>query len=1055
VNGDGFSDVIVGACYYDNGESNEGRAYVYHGSATGLAAAPAWTVESNQVDAEFGVSAATAGDVNGDGYADVIVGAGLYDNGEPDEGRAFVYLGSAAGLVTTPAWTAEGNQAGAAFGRTVATAGDVNGDGYSDVIVRASDYDNGEPDEGRAFVYHGSATGLPPNPNWTAESNQAFSYFGHSVGTAGDVNGDGYADVIVGALNYDNGQTDEGRAFVYHGSSGGLLASAAWTAESDQADAYYGYAVGTAGDVNGDGYSDVIVGAYAFDNGEGDEGRAYVYQGSSGGLASSAAWTVESNQPGAWLGGKVATAGDVNGDGFADVIVGAALYDNGQADEGRTYVYQGSSTGLAASAAWTAESDQVNAFFGCAVGTAGDVNGDGYSDVIVGAHGFSHGEVAEGGAFVYHGSAAGLATNAGWTAEGNQEDAAFGYSVGTAGDVNGDGYSDVIVGANGYDNGETNEGRAFVFHGSSAGLSAVPAWTAESNQVSADFGNSVATAGDVNGDGYSDVIVGARFYDNADSTNVGEAFAFHGSPAGLSATAAWRVEGNRYWANLGCSVATAGDVNGDGYSDVIVGVPNISRVLVYHGSSAGLAASEAWAVQRYEPQGLFGFSVGTAGDVNGDGFSDVIIGSGNASPGRVCVYYGSALGLLTSPAWNQTGGNDFGFSVGTAGDVNGDGYADVIVGVPGYLDNGLARVYHGSLTGLSLTPDWSEWGGVEGGYFGLSVGTAGDVNGDGYSDVIVGDPRYGPNGYARAYVFHGSASGLGDAAWILEDDQAASLPYLHSVGTAGDVNGDGYADVIVGTKDFTNGQGDEGRASVCYGNGGDGLDRIARQARADDSAPIWLLGRSNSQNEFRLKALGRTPLGRGRVRLQFEVKRAGTPFNGAGLVTGPVVNTGAPGGSGSVVALSGLVTGLMPNWLYHWRLRTLSDSPFFPHSPWFSLPYNSVTEADVRMAALIVDVAAGAGGAPRLQLESAAPNPFRGSTTLAYTTAERGRVRLGVYNAAGREVAVLVDRDEVAGRHVARWDGRNADGRAVPAGVYFVRLRAGEREEATKIVLSR
>ena len=104
----------------------------------------------------------------------------------------------------------------------MATAGDVNGDGYSDVIVGAPRYDNGQTDEGRAFVYHGSAAGLAPPPAWTAEGNQAGADFGGSVATAGDVNGDGYSDVIVGAPVYDNGQTDEGRAFVYHGSAAGL-----------------------------------------------------------------------------------------------------------------------------------------------------------------------------------------------------------------------------------------------------------------------------------------------------------------------------------------------------------------------------------------------------------------------------------------------------------------------------------------------------------------------------------------------------------------------------------------------------------------------------------------------------------------------------------------------------------------------------------------------------------------------------------------------------------------------------------------------------------------
>ena len=126
--------------------------------------------------------------------------------------------------------------------------------------------------------------GSAPTAAWTAESDQANAWLGWSAGTAGDVNGDGYADVIVGAPYYDNGQTDEGRAYVYHGSAAGLSTSAAWTAESDQAGARFGWWVGTAGDVNGDGYADVIVGARTYDNGQIDEGRVFVYHGGAAGL---------------------------------------------------------------------------------------------------------------------------------------------------------------------------------------------------------------------------------------------------------------------------------------------------------------------------------------------------------------------------------------------------------------------------------------------------------------------------------------------------------------------------------------------------------------------------------------------------------------------------------------------------------------------------------------------------------------------------------------------------------------------------------------------------
>ncbi|MCP3945187.1 integrin alpha, partial [Herbaspirillum sp.] len=227
--------------------------------------------------------------------------------------------------------------------------------------------------EGRAYVYHGSASGLSASPDWTAESNQASANFGNSVGTAGDVNNDGYADVIVGAWAYDNSESDEGGAFVYHGSASGLSASPDWTAESNQTSAFFGYSVSTAGDVNNDGYDDVIVGVLGFDNGESDEGRAYVYYGSASGMDISEDWSAESNQASANFGWSVGTAGDVNSDGYADVIVGAYYYDNGESDEGRAYVYHGSASGLSAAPDWTAESNQASAFFGCSVGTAGDV----------------------------------------------------------------------------------------------------------------------------------------------------------------------------------------------------------------------------------------------------------------------------------------------------------------------------------------------------------------------------------------------------------------------------------------------------------------------------------------------------------------------------------------------------------------------------------------------------------------------------------------------------------------------------------------------------------
>ena len=434
-------------------------------------------------------------------------------------------------LSLTASWSVESNQASAELGQSVAGAGDVNGDGYMDVIVGAWAYSNGALKEGRAFVFHGSAGGLSRAPDWFKESNVPFADFGWSVACAGDVNGDGYDDVIVGARRLAATQPSEGRAYVFHGSPTGLGLGAAWTAESNQQGALFGVSVSSAGDVNGDGYDDVIVGAEQYGTPLQGEGRAFVYHGSHTGLSATADWFVDSPQMSSDYGRSVSSAGDVNGDGYDDVVVGAPKYDQGQMDEGHVFVYHGSAAGLSTTADWTRQSNAVNANFGRSVSCAGDVNGDGYSDLIVGSSGANGGPAGEGQAFVYHGSPAGLANVPAWTGEGNLTGAQFGYAVSGAGDINGDGFDDIVVGAHRYENGEPDEGRAYAYLGSSAGVQSTPAWSVEGDQIGARLGASVAGAGDVDGDGFDDVIVGAPFFDGPEADE-GLALVFQGNASG-------------------------------------------------------------------------------------------------------------------------------------------------------------------------------------------------------------------------------------------------------------------------------------------------------------------------------------------------------------------------------------------------------------------------------------------------------------------------------------------------------------------------------------------
>ena len=457
-----------------------------------------------------------------------------------------------------------------------------------------------------------------------------------------------------------------------------------------------GFPVSGAGDINGDGIDDLIIGALNADpNSNNGAGESYVVFGSNS-VAPSVELSSINGTNGFVINGidtsdrsgrSVSGAGDVNGDGIDDLIVGASNAEpNGNSAAGESYVVFGSDSGFTASLDLSAL-DGTNGFVingideddysGFSVSSAGDINGDGIDDLIIGASYAEFGNVYAGESYVVFGSDSGFAASVelsaldgtnGFVLNGIDEFDRSGYSVSGAGDVNGDGVDDLIIGARIADpNGNNYAGESYVVFGSDSRFAASVELSALDgnngfvvNGIDAnDFsGHSVSSAGDVNGDGIDDFIIGANGADPNGNSAAGESYVVFGSDSGFTTSLELSdLDGNNGFVvngtdpndSSGTSVSSAGDINGDGIDDLIIGAgsadPNgnnyAGESYVVFGSDSGFTASlelsaldgnNGFVVNGIDPNDFSGYSVSGAGDVNGDGIDDLIIGAGSADP---------------------------------------------------------------------------------------------------------------------------------------------------------------------------------------------------------------------------------------------------------------------------------------------------------------------------------------------------------------------------------------------------------------------------------------
>lgn len=802
LNGDGYDDIIIGAHIYDD-IYNEGKIYIYYGGPT-MDYLPDITIIGENQDDRFGTCVSSAGDLNGDGYSDVIVGAPLFDSGGyTQNGKAYIYFGGES-MDTNPDVVMYGEGASDQFGSSLSSAGDVNGDGIDDIIIGANGYG---AFYGRAYLYFGSSTisGTPaPDKIWTGE--HSYDYFGFSVSSAGDVNGDGFSDIIIGAYENDNVAVNAGAAYIYFGGAGSTAGTDSLKLTGEAYSNWYGNSVSGAGDVNGDGFSDVIVGAYNYNNTNPDSrGRAYIYYGGSS-MDVVADIIMDGEDDGNQFGYSVAGLGDVNGDGFSDVIVSAPFWFVAPSqNQGRVYIYFG---GTNADNIPDIVLDRVSegpGYFGWSVSSAGDVNGDGFKDILVGAP-LSLGQ--KGKAFLYKFSATGL-TSPSLEITGDTDNM-LGYCVSDAGDLNGDGFDDFVVGAPFYG---SNEGRVYIFFGGNI-VNPNPDLILYEGVTDELFGASLAGVGDINGDGYDDLLVGAVSSD-CGGDNCGAIYIYLGG-ANMDNINDKYICGGINEAYFGFDVAGAGDVNGDGFNDIIVSASNwfwrggvlVDAALIILGNST-LDLNEIILLLGEESTDFFGCSVSSAGDLNGDGFSDVIVGAwghsaSGSQAGRAFIYYGGITmdNVVDLILYSEGGGDEFGYSVYLAGDINLDGYSDVIVGAPmnddGGNNAGKAYIYYGGLA-MDENPDLTFIGENAGDSLGFSVYTAGDVNGDGFSDLLIGALKNNEVGIdaGKSYIYYGSSSIDNEVDIVMKGENALDQ-FGFCVSTAGDYNNDGLDDVVIG-----------------------------------------------------------------------------------------------------------------------------------------------------------------------------------------------------------------------------------------------------------------
>ena len=865
IDGDGLGDLGIQSAY------NAADLWGFPGDAAGPPSSPAWTIPNGSRSFDL------RGDVDGDGFDDVLLCA---DSGNTS--RQELHLGSPAGPSATAAWSVDNPNCA----QHAAYAGDLDGDGDDEVALATV---------AGVSIFAGGVGGPGVSSTWTLSTSIDVDVVAFAA--AGDVNADGWDDLLVGDEEADPGSSvNAGAVWLFAGSATGPASTAAWSAEGTQNDGYFGHALAGLGDVDDDGIDDFAVAApheegaewFAGDVGQEQEGRIHVFFGAAGGPEPTADQRLEVHGDEAYLGTALAAAGDFDGDGHRDLLAGSDGYSSGTLDAvGGAFVFVGGPGGLSPHPAFTLEglsSAGNSGDFGRSLAGGSDVDGDGRADAYVGDRYFSDGESAEGGVFLFSGLAARpdsdgdgtpdsedcawldpaihpgapevcdridddcdgdlVGTNPDADADGepNCVDHDFGaayawwrhgvHSTATMGDegtlavadLDGDGVQELLVGTPGFPEAGGGSGRVTGYGRGPAGFEVLPRWAFFREEL-------VSAAGDVNGDGHDDLLTCTRGGWNSYTV------LRLGGPEGPGRWPVWQLYNN----NCVSAAAIVSDLDGDGLDEI--GFRTSAGLELYAGAPTAPASTPTWLLSAAFDQ-LDGPLLG-AGDINDDGWGDLLVADPEASvagrdgAGLVYVFHGGASGPSPSPDRSLLGtqaDGHFGHAL-ASGDFDGDGEADLAIGAPdedgaafwlGQADEeneGRVHVFYGGPGGPPDLADQLFEGNDDDGEFGHGLASAGDFNGDGTEDLIVGSNGYrsGAAGVlGGAFVYLGSPTGL------------SSWPDFTFEGASADGNSSHYGRAVVGGLDHSG----DGLSDVVIG------DRYFGTTVADGGGVFLFEGRS-------------------------------------------------------------------------------------------------------------------------------------------------------------------------------------------------------------------